>query len=307
MKNLCIFGLISLWTKTAFPAPCCGSVATLPSLMGGDDRTQIQTSFSLASVSGEAADNGFIRRRAESETDFTQKFAIAGSALLSDRIQGGVSLPLLRRVRGRGAAETSSWGLSDISANVAYEWLPEFTSTAFSPKGFVYLSLTAPTGISEYETAEILKVDVRGRGFWSAAAGAHFSKSRGWFDAELLAELRRSFPRTVRPALVQEDYRLTPGWGTAVQAGIGIRPKRSPLRIGLALGHHFEESVSGSGVVNTIYASQAYWSAIFSTQCAFADGWMAGLSYIDQTLVGGARNVALSRISLLTLQKSWER
>lgn len=305
MKWYFLIGLISNWAGISVAAPCCGSVASVPSLMSADDRSQISTSFSVGSISGEATDEGKVRPRGN-ELDQTQRLGISGAFLVSDRFQTGFAVPVVRRVRSRGAAEASAWGLGDISGTVAYESLPEYVYSWWRPKGFLYLSVNAPTGVSEYETGEILRVDVRGRGFWSLGMGTQLSKTYGPMDLQLLGELRRSFPRTVRPVAVSEDYRLSPGWGTTLEAGIGYRPFRN-LRVGVALNHNFEDSVRASGVVESVYAPHTFWTSSFSASYQFQKDMLASLAYQDQTLFGGARNVALSRVTLFTLQKNWER
>jgi hypothetical protein len=194
---------------------------------------------------------------------------------------------------------------------MTYEFLPEWEYSPWKPRGYLFGQGVFPTGGSIHEavfgSSDPWGLDSRGRGFYSAGAGALLVKSWSDWDGAVLAEAHRAFARTF--STLDGELRVSPGWGGSLAVAAGYSLTRLPIRIGLALSPVYESSIlaQAPSEPDSVSASQLVWST--SAQL----GWMVTRSstlsalYTDQTLVGPARNVSLSRSATLLYQQRWER
>jgi hypothetical protein len=289
---------------SALAAPCCSAGSAAPTILTGDDSAQLSASIAHSQVIGDAPAAGIPVFRADGDNELTQTLRIEGALLVSDRWQVGASIPFVRRSRSTSSIPGSSAsGLGDILFSGAYEALPEWEYSAWKPRGFVFSQVTVPTGPSIHESVfssnDPWGLGARGRGFYSLGAGALFIKAWGDWDGSILAEAHRPLPR----------QGLSPSWGGSVALGGGYSARRLPLRAGVSISPIYEGAVragldDGSSRLSD---RQLVWNA--SLQLA----WMINRSstlngvYTDQTLLGPARTVSLSRSVALSYQQRWER
>lgn len=276
----------------------------MPALLTGDDRAQMSLAVSQGSVIGDAPDQGAPVFRAPSDSELTQIMQLNGAYLVADRLQLGAGIPLERRSREIDSSTTSAQGLGDIALDIAYELIPEWSYSRWRPHGFVFFQTTLPTGPSVYEASSPYLLDARGRGFLSLATGAVLTKSFGDWDFLLSAEGHRSFSRNVQTP-DGSSLGLSPGWGGSAVAGAGFSPSGTPFRIGVSLSPIFEQGISAAGEVNAVSDSQLVWNTSAQLSYAIEADWSASIVYTDQTLVGPAHNVSLSRTLSASLQKRW--
>jgi hypothetical protein len=308
--------MILLWalslalSPSAHAAACCGAGSAAPTVITGDDRAQLSASLSQSRIIGDAPASGLPVFRADGDNEQIQTLRLEGALLLSDRWQAGASLPFSRRARSTPSSASSASGLGDIGLSAAYELLPEWEYSAWRPRGFVFVQALIPTGGSIYEASfdatEPWGLTARGRGFYALGAGTVFLKTWGNWDASAVAEAHRSFARTFA-AQTDAELRLVPGWGGSAALAAGYSPARLPLRLGLAISPAYEGSVEALGLVDSTSDPQLVWNA--SAQLSWMAGHASALSaiYTDQTLMGPATNVSLSRSLALLYQQRWER
>lgn len=161
LKLLHISFLILLLPKAVMSAACCGGGFAIPSLITGDDKAQLTTSYSYSKIHTDVFSNGIWQRR--NSTDASTVYKIEGAHIFADRYQAGFSLPIQTRNLD-GAQGGSSTGLGDVSGQLGYEYLPDWNYSPWRPRGIGFISLTLPTGKSIYESTTGL--DSRGRGFF---------------------------------------------------------------------------------------------------------------------------------------------
>lgn len=311
MLALLLIALLSL-VRSAYAAPCCGAGSAAPTILTGDDRAQLSASISHSQVIGDAPAVGLPVFRADGDDERTQTLRIEGALLLSDRWQVGASLPLMLRSRETATLDsTSASGLGDVSLSGTYEVLPEWEYSVWKPRGYVFAQMGIPTGNSIHESTfganDPWGLDSRGRGFYSAGGGALLLKGWGDWDSSLMLEIHRAFARTF--STFDGDLKLSPGWGGSIALGLGYSLTQLPIRMGLALSPVYESSILTQTPSDTdsISARQLIWNT--SAQL----GWLVTRSstlsavYTDQTLLGPARNVSLSRSVALLYQRRWER
>jgi hypothetical protein len=297
-------------TGQARAAPCCGGGSAAPTILTGDDRAQLSASLSQSQIIGDAPPSGLPVFRAAGDDEQAQTLRIDGAYLLGDRWQVGASVPFTRRSRSTPALASSATGLGDLGFSGAYELLPEWEYSVWKPRGFLFAQGLVPAGGSVYESSftatDPWGLDARGRGFYALGAGMVLLKSWGDWDLSLVGEAHRSFARTFSTA--DGDLLLTPGWGGSAALAGGCSLTRIPLRIGLALSPAYEGAISAQGsAIDSVSDAQLVWNT--SAQLAWMFGHDSTLSavYTDQTLLGPASNVSLSRTLALLFQKRWER
>jgi len=215
-----IFAVLALAPSLARAAACCGGGIPVPALVLGDERANISTTLSYATVGTDVTADGIWQHR--SITEQSQILRLDSAHIFADRFQVGASMPIVRRARN----EDARTGLGDVAINGGYEVLPEWEYSPWKPHGVAYLQMTLPTGRSIYEATDVDQLDNTGRGFWALGTGIALSKIRGPWDGVFLVDLHRSFSKEVR-GTVAGDLQLSPGWGGSLTVGAGRSTRTS--------------------------------------------------------------------------------
>ncbi|NBX76918.1 MAG: hypothetical protein EBQ92_10225 [Proteobacteria bacterium] len=297
--------LLNGFAVDLFSAPCCGGTANVPALISGDNQSQFTATFSAGNVVAEAPVEGGIKYRKDSDNETVQSFRFDGAILLSDRVQAGVSLPVIRRSRARGENFAEATGLGDVSVNFGYEFLPEWSYSLWQPRGLVFVSGTVPTGGSLYDAKELYKVDSRGRGLWVVSTGALFTKVWGNWDFSLLIEGHHGFSREIKNDL--GVLQLNPGWGGSGLFSVGVSPAGGNVRLGLSVAPSVEEAIATEGIINGRGESVALWTSAAQVSYLPNNTTSMSLIYSDQTFIHASQNSSLNRTFAFLIQKRFER
>lgn len=290
--------LIFSFSLKAYSAACCGGGFATPSVIAGDDKAQLTTSISVMRTDVDYVDpSGVWYKRNQKESARTLK--IEGAHIFLDRWQVGFSIPVVQKSR----QDEQSSGLSDISANMGYEFLPDWDYNPYRPKGIGYVQLILPTGKNINEDDSTMKTDSRGKGFWSLGAGTLFTKTWSRLDAFMGFDLHRSFEKSFRNNLY--GGQLKPGWGGNFSLGLGYNT--SDWRYGGSLTWNYEDPLDVSGSINSRSAPERYTTATLAASYRANDQWASTVSYSDQTVVGKPSNTSLGKSLTLQLQRRWAR
>lgn len=281
--------------QLALASACCGGALALPSLITRDEKALLTQSLSVGRVQSDVDARGYWTKK--SDTDETLTLKIEGAALLSDRWQSGGSMPIVTRSGSRG----SSTNPGDFSAQIGYEFLPEWSYHPWRPRGVGSLTLTAPTVKSIYETND--SSITTGRGFWTLGAGAAFTRAWIKWDSQLTLEAHKSFDRQVSTAGF--EGRIKPGFGASLSAGAGYHIGQN--RVGFAISSNHEDRIDAEGSVISTGSSQRWMTGTLSASHNAGNDWSWTLSYSDQTLLGDPSNTSLSKTWAFALQKRWAR
>jgi hypothetical protein len=282
-------------------------------MITGDDRAQLSATLSNSTVIADAPTDGLAVFRPQDDSEVTKVYRIDGAILLSDRWQAGGGLPFLSRSVAAPGERASADRFGDAEVDTAYEFLPEWNYSAWKPRGHVFLAGAIPTGRSIYESELPGFVDATGKGFYRLQAGIVLTKRWQLWDASLITELHRSFPRTFAPTSNDADgTRVDPGAGGSFSAGVGYSPKGGDLRLGLRVQPIWNSgrSILSGGTRRDSSAMRTVDTAIDANYLVAeerAGTWTLFASYVDQTLLGPARNATLSRTVALGLQHRWNR
>jgi len=204
---LCGLGSGVFGMNQAQGAACCGKSSAAPFLMVGDDQTQLSLGVALGNVVAQIADDGVPNFGSSQNSETSQTYKLDLATLLSDRMQGGLSVPVttysVLRGGSAGGASTgsgiseSSTGLGDLRLSLGYEVLPAWSYSSWKPQGFLFSALTLPTGRSYDGSSRTLATDVTGAGYFSWTVGALLLKKWTVWDAFLVPEIHYALPRTL--------------------------------------------------------------------------------------------------------------
>lgn len=284
-------------SKQALAAACCGGGLSAPSLIVGDDRAQLTSSYSFSEVVVDNVDSKGVWRKWDHHQQI-QTIKIEGAHLISDRWQMGFSLPLMKRT----LLDESYSGVGDTSLSLGYEYLPDWNYHPLRPKGMSYLQLTLPTGKARAES-DVGGLDSRGNGFWSLALGTLLTKIFGKYDALLTAQIHHSFSKKFSNSQAQGV--LNPGFGGSFGLGGGYNLKS--WRLGTGLTWAYEDPVNIEGSSPSQGSFERYATGALSITYLYNTHWTGTMSYSDQTLFGDPVNTSLGRTVALQLQHRWER
>lgn len=279
-------------------AACCGGGFAIPSLITGDDKAQLTTSYSYSKIHTDVFSNGIWQRR--NSTDASTVYKIEGAHIFADRYQAGFSLPIQTRNLD-GAQGGSSTGLGDVSGQLGYEYLPDWNYSPWRPRGIGFISLTLPTGKSIYESTTGL--DSRGRGFFALGIGTTLTKTWSSWDANANFEIHKSFDKVVSNS--QNVGNIMPGFGNTISVGAGYNI--GDLRLGTNLAWFNEDAIDVEGTISSKGSEQRYSAASATANYLFKDNWAGSISYTDQTVLGDPTNTTLSQSVQISIQKRWLR
>lgn len=306
---------------------CCAGGAVLPALITDDSYSKVAVTATTGSVIGDAPVTGQAIFRASDDDENTQILRLESAILLSDRFQVGVVTPIVRRSRVANGSSGNATGLGDVAISTGYEILPEWTYSVWRPHGHVFAQILFPTGGSIYDsfvssvgdsdsesapsaenTADLLGLNARGKGFYTLSLGTILQKNWGKWDVLLIGELRQPFTRTYTDQSDGSELKVIPSLGGSATFGVGVSPVSSlPFHLGLSAGPDTNGPIRTEGLIDSKSVSQLVWNASLQVAYSIGDHWTSTLAYNDQTLIGPAHNVTLNRAIALSFQMRWNR
>ncbi|MEO5971567.1 MAG: hypothetical protein ABIQ95_16705 [Bdellovibrionia bacterium] len=295
----------------ALAAACCGKSSAAPFLMVGDDQMQLSLGLALGNVVAHIADDGVPNFGSSRNSETSQAYKLDMAALLSDRIQGGFSVPIATYAVSRGNLQEASTGLGDVRLSLGYEFLPSWSYSVWRPQGFLFTGLTLPTGRSYDGRRQVMATDVTGTGYFTWTVGALLLKKWTVWDVFLVPETHYSFSRTTQD--LGGAYTLSPGFGGSIGVGFGLSPGSGNLRFGFRLQPKLEQGLEVSTPAAAGNLVMSAGAVIATCDTGIDASYMmssvdsVSVSYTDQTLLGPAMNTSLSRSLGINFQHRWER
>lgn len=285
-----------------FAASCCGGSLSAPALILGDEQRTLTTTLAQKQIMEDVGTDGVWTKNQNHE--LAQNLKIDFVSLISDRWQAGVSVPVVKKSKSFNAEENSKTGLGDVVLTAGYEAWPEWEYSEWKPRGYLFTTLTAPTGKSLYET-QGNTIDVRGRGFWALGFGGAFTKRWSRVDALAQLEAHQSFAKSVTDPGGAGNLRLQPGLGYSWLLGAGYSVQQ--FRFGAELMGRFEQATRVSGAQNSPGSAERDVTASAIINYLFSDNFAARLSFSEQRLFGSPLNTSLGQIVSLSIQNRWAR
>lgn len=299
MKSFIFFSLFFA-SSLSWAASCCGGGFSIPALILGDDKAQLTSTYSYATVSDDVLSNGRWLKR--DDDNLSQTLKLEGAVLFLDSLQAGFSVPIM--AKSSQGTESSS-GLGDVSLYLGHETFPETSYSRWKPKGVTFLQLTLPTSPSIYDSSASTSNESRGRGFYSLGVGLALLKSWRVWDMNFSTEVHRSFSRDVSNASFGGDIEVKPGWGTSQTLGLGWN--RGSYRVGSSLSFLYEEAIQIRGSTNSDGSAQKSFTLGLSGSYMINMESAVTVSYSDQSWIGNPVNSSLSKTINLSYQQRWPR
>ena len=271
---------------TALGAACCGAGAAVPGLLMDEEQTRLTLSSRFLRLVG-VSDDGTLLRDDDWKDD-TLLFQLEAAALLSDRWSMGARLGVGRHWLPAGDGNASQAGIGDVTAVLAYEWLPAWNARSPWPRGVAFVALTVPTGAADPANAVPL-----GRGYWSFVLGTSLAKTLGDFDVFFVPQLGLGI-RNERPLAGGAREMLA-----AAAFGVGWTPPRLPVRLAVRVDPQLRWP---SGL-----AERWVTPIVADLSVLLDDTWRIAVAFEDQTLVPLHRNVSLGRGVGVSLVHRWLR
>lgn len=289
--------LFSFTIDDLYAASCCVSNTSVSNLMILPSNWQQTFGFTQGRVIGDVDQKGRSTFRRKDNKDIVSTARADLSYAWTSRYQSGVSLKYQNRQRELNGSQNSADGWSDVG--IFQAWRPMMLERIW-----LFQTLNIPTATSSYTSTSPMGVDVRGTGTYLASLGVFgISNFKEW-DFTYSPEIHHSFGRTFR----QNDTttQVDSFWGASFSAGFGFIPWRSKARYGLSLTPRYEgaKSLTIDGNKNSGKDSLV-WDTGLNYTYTISALYAAGVSYVDQTLVGPVHNSLLNRTIGFQFQIRW--
>ncbi len=297
--SLFLFSFVFLHSEDALASSCCVSNTSVSNLMILPSRWQETFSLSQSRVIGDVNEKGSSVFRRDNNRDILNLAKLDLAYGWSPRYQSGLSLTYQGRSRDLNGESSESSGWSDIGLWQAYQIIS-------SKRLWVFNSLNIPTGRSIYNTQSSLGVDARGSGTYQVGLGIFAIRNLKEWDFISSSEIHHSLGRTFNEDGI--ETRASSFWGASLSGGVGYIPWRSKARYGLGLTPRYEEPKNVRVNKTRVDGkSSLVWDLSINYSYTINSQHSLGLSYIDQTIFGPARNTVLSRLVIFQWQTKWER
>ncbi len=288
-------------------ASCCGRNAATPTLIVGDDRAQMNFTLSGSGFVANASSDG-VAKFEGGDSKFAYTYRWDGAILLEDRLQAGLSFSVVNQSFNQGSVQETYTGVGDIKLSLGYEVLPLWSYSSWKPQGFAFAMFNIPTGRSTLDSETLLATDVIGSGYYSLSTGFLLLKKWKIWDVFLLPEFHYSLPREVSAGSF--NFVQRPGVGGSLGLGVGLSPGGGVFRLGMRLQQRYDQGIlSVETSQSTEQSGPSRSSCDFGLDLAylFQPNATMMVSYIDQTLIGSAKNAPLNRTVALNFQYRWPR
>jgi hypothetical protein len=296
MKQLFFF-LFSFVSFKAFSASCCVSNTSVSNLMLTQVKWQETLTLAQSRVIGDVSEKGISTFRNPENKETTQHLKLDLSYGWNSLYQSGISVKYQNKERQFNSKESSDSGWSDIGFSHAYQ------SQTFDRLWF-FQTFNVPTATSVYNSNSAFAVDAHGSGTFQTALGFFgIENNKGW-DYTYSSEIHHSFARNFKNN--NSNTKVGDFWGASISGGIGYIPWRSKSRYGLMLSPRLE---SAKKVIIANERSSGRSSLVWDTSLNYTytinAEYAIGLNYLDQTIIGPAKNTLLSRSFSFLFQTKW--
>lgn len=252
-----------------------------------EERARVTVGSRFVRLVGVSDDDGALLADDDWRDD-TLTGSLEAALLVGDRWSLGARFGFGQHVVPGADGREATSGVGDITAVVAYEWLPEWTAGSAVPRGVAFFSITAPTGSADPQGAAPL-----GRGYWSLALGSSFAKTLGAVDLFAIPQVGLGF-RQVGDFAGGENE-LT----AAFSLGFGWTAPKVPVRLAVRVEPQarWPRALAARWLIPTV--ADVSWM--------LGDEWRLAVTYEDQTLFPVHRNASLGRGIAVALVHRWLR
>lgn len=298
-KLLCLFVLGGMPLQ-GHGAACCGGGSSSASLITGDYLAQFSLSSSYSDIAAMQT-NGKAIFWEDGHSQRTLTYKISAGAMVSEKSQVGISTEMLKKdysfISGN---RESSTRMGDITLQAGHELLRESYYNSLLPRILLGLAHSLPTGIGLEESKKSGLSDVSGLGRHQTSLSLLMLKRTASFMFSLKLEAHQRWKRKQRGGST-----VGASTGESLEVSLTRLPPKSIFTYGGSFATLWNSAHKVRRSTGTEYKSadeRVSEVAIFSA-LALAQDWETSLRYVDQTLIGPAKNSTLSRTVSLALTK----
>lgn len=286
-----LFFTILLTTKI-WAAACCGGGGSVPNIIISDSQASATFSLNQAFIVADASEASEYTFRQSNTESYITTYSLSYTRYMSESFQLSFSAPFLSNYYSGVKGD----GFGDIEVGGNYEFMPEIGYHLYKPRGFVFASLKLDTGTSFFEAPGASIENVTGDKSKSLNVGVFFTKFiKGW-DLNSSAKLTHRFPYNSGTQTI--NYQFGGGLQVAAARNIGVKDWQA----GFSLGWNY----LGSQTVNAASVPESYFKEVgLNMSYSLAEDSSVLLSYLDQTLIGEAKNTDLKRSLIVSVKKLW--
>ena len=289
--------LFSLSPVIGDAASCCVANTSVSNLMVLPSKWQQTFAFSRSNVIGDTDAKGSSTFRTGNNKEQTSAARMDLAYSLNAKYQSGVAFRYQNKSRNFNGNSSSDSGFSDLGLSHAYQ-LDEYSRT------WIFQTANIPTATSIYDTNKSFAVDAQGTGTYQTSLGIFVLKNVKLFDYFFSPEIHYSFARSFKNQAGKTE--LDGFWGASFSAGAGYIPWRSKFRYGLSLTPRLEGAKTvRTGSSTTAGKESLVWDSVVNITYSIDAQYSLGLSYVDQTFFGPARNTLLNRSIAVIFQTRW--
>lgn len=287
MGRTALVVLTFLLSTEAYCASCCGGGSGAQFLITGDQRAQISLSQSQNNVIGDTNPSGESIFRNENNIERINRTNISGTYLFGEYAQVGMATNFQEKYRQTlSGANEANRGLGDLTLFSAYEFLPDLSYSAYRPRGFVTMEINVPTSPSVHDSESLMATDTRGSGFYSLSVGTHWLKVIGEHSLTSFQKVKISRKETFNNQLIAPGPDYSIGFSYS-----HLFLKSFSWSLGLTYQYKTGKEVNNNGIKESEY----FVDTELGLSYQMSDDWGASLNYLDQTIMGPAKNTTLSR------------
>jgi hypothetical protein len=285
-----IFILITILSSfNLFASSCCGGGSSSSMIITGDNQSEYSFSFSQRTDIGATDSKGYSTVNNQNVLDQQSVYNLQFQNLIADRLQVAVKTSFVQKqIRKQNRFENES-GFGDIELQGSFEFLPEYTFSAYKPRGFVYLKGSIPTSHSLYNSNSAVFSDVRGSGLYSLSAGSFFIKHISNWTLKSGAELQHLFGKNFNNVNLDSYQKFY------LPIGVAYSNQNWPITLGVNSTFNYQTSKTLSGAVNSTSGKEYFWELGTFVNWTISREETLGLSLSDSSLVGKNINSSLYR------------
>ncbi|WP_127716084.1 hypothetical protein [Halobacteriovorax sp. HLS] len=276
-----------------FAGSCCGGGGGTTQIMLGDTDKVFRVSYFDRTILADTGESRYLSLRSESELESLRSINLSSSIRFNEYFQYGLQFKVIEKTKEINQQRHSESGLGDSEFNLAYEFMPEYSSSSFISQGFIYSKIQIPSGTSLFTTKRNDTLDTFGTGHYLFSLGSIFTKrfSKGLTSVTLGLSYRpgRTFERTL---ISDSELRTSSSLNYDLSINQSLDISNS-LSLDFAISRTYISKLPTSSLSRNKLSSSlnsASFGGSYNTEL-----YTYLITYIDDFLIGSSYNTILAR------------
>lgn len=294
MKKLISTLFLFFLSDKLFAGSCCGGGSSSSLILTGDNVQEYSLGLVYRNDLGQTDNGGWASFHNDQTTDRQMVFNLQFQRQMAEYWQLAIKSSFIQKDLEKQNRREKTSGAGDVDFQGTYEFLPEFTYSAWKPRGFGYLKLSIPTSNSLYDSTSPIYSDVRGTGLYSLSTGVFFIKHISDLTLKSAFEWQHFLGKHFAQTTILDYDKLVVPLGVSY----GLDPK--PIAIGAGATWSYQTKKKFTGTISGSANPEYFWELNAFANWIVSRETSIGISYSDSTLVGKNINSSLYRTIGLT-------